>query len=89
MSAHITIAPGASRYSASMVQFIAQLQAVVDQVDTLKNVGDQIALGGDWDALAAKLGTTAAEAEAVYNLLGSVRTELNSPLIAQFLARLG
>ena len=51
-------------------------------------------LGGDWVTYAAYLGLSgenaAADAEAVYNLLGSVNATLSGDaFIAQFLSRLG
>ncbi len=88
-SSHIEVVSTASRLGADVRSFIGQLQRTVDDVNRIKAVADQVALGGDWDALALKLGTTAADAEAVYNLLGSVDTELSGPFVAQFLSRCG
>ena len=88
-SSHIEVAATASRFSADVRQLIAQLQSVVDLCDKCKAVSDQIAMGGDWAALAEKLATTQAEAESVYNLLGSVDGELHGTFITQALARLG
>ena len=88
-SAHIEITGTASRASSDLRSFIAQLQRVTDDAERLKGVFDQIALGGDWQALADKLGTSAANAEQVYNLFGSVAGELSAPFIAQLLQRLG
>ena len=87
---HIQIKPGASPYASDLLGLIRTLQSVVDTSRRLKATGDQIAFGGDWAALAAYLGTTAAEAEAVYNLLGSVTNTLTTDaFIAQLLARCG
>lgn len=88
-SAHIEVVATASRLGADVRGFISALQAVVDNAEQIKAVSDQVAMGGDWPALATKLGTTAAEAEQVYNLLGSVNGELAGAFIAQFLARCG
>lgn len=88
-TAHIEVVSTASRLGADTRQFISNLQRVVDDIDKIKAIGDQVALGGDWDALALKFGCTAAEAEAVYNLLGSVAAELHATFITQALSRLG
>lgn len=88
-SSHIEVVASASRLGADIRQLIAQLQAVVDLCDKCKVISDQVALGGDYAALAEKLGTTQADAESVYNLLGSVDGELHGTFVAQALARLG
>lgn len=88
-TAHIEVVSTASRLGADVRTLITQLQRVVDDVDKIKAISDQVALGGDFAALAAKLGTTTAEAEAVYNLIGSVATELHGTFITQTLSRLG
>lgn len=88
-SAHIEIVSTASRTGADMRGFIGQLQQVTDDAARIKGILDQVALGSDWQALADRLGTTAADAETVYNLFGSVAVELSAPFIAQFLQRLG
>lgn len=88
-TAHIEVVSTASRLGADVRTLITQLQRVVDDVDKVKAISDQVALGGDFAALAAKLGTTTAEAEAVYNLIGSVATELHGTFITQTLSRLG
>lgn len=88
-SAHIEVSGSASRYAGDVRGFVDSLQRVVDAADKVKAVGDQIALDGDWAALALALGTTQAEAEAVYNLTGSVNGELHAVFITQLLGRLG
>lgn len=88
-SSHIEVVATASRLGADIRQLIAQLQAVVDLCDKCKAISDQVAMGGDWAALAEKLGTTQANAESIYNLLGSVDGELHGAFIAQVLSRLG
>jgi hypothetical protein len=88
-SAHILISPSATRHSGELSRFIRQLQNVVDDSDRLKAVFDQIALGSDWTALAAALDLSEADAETVYNLLGSVEGELDGAFIEQILGRLG
>lgn len=88
-SAHIEITSTASRLGSDVRGLISDLQRVVDACDKIKAISDQVALGGDWEALAAKLGTSVTEAESVYNLLGSVNTELHGAFITQILSRLG
>lgn len=88
-TAHIEVVSTASRLGADVRTLITQLQRVVDDVDKVKAISDQVALGGDFAALAAKLGTSPEEAEAVYNLIGSVATELHGTFITQTLSRLG
>ena len=88
-TAHIEVVSTASRLGTDVRTLITELQRVVDDVDKVKAISDQVALGGDFAALAAKLGTTTAEAEAVYNLIGSVATELHGTFITQTLSRLG
>lgn len=87
-SAHILIDSG-SQHSAQLRVFVDDLYEVQDKARRLKATYDQAALGSDWPALAALIGTTEAEAEAVYNLLGSVVTELQATFITQLLGRLG
>lgn len=89
MTAHIEIVASASRLGSDMRSLITQLQQVVDDCDKCKAVSDQVAYGGDYDALATKLGVGAADAESVYNLLGSMVTELHATFTTQVLARLG
>lgn len=88
-SAAIEVVATASRLGSDVRQFISNLQRVVDDIDKVKSISDQVALGGDYAALAAKFGTTADEAQAVYNLLGSVQGELHGTFISQTLSRLG
>lgn len=89
-SAYIDISTSASRISSQARSAIDQLKRVKDDFDNLKLTLDQIALGGDYTALAGYLGVTAAQAEAVYNLWGSANAELqNASFIAQLLSRCG
>lgn len=86
---HLEIVNTASRLGADTRSLVSQLQAVQDLCDKAKKVMDQVAFGGDYAALGAKLGCTAAEAEAVYNLIGSVNTELHGTFTEQLLSRCG
>ena len=89
-SAYIDISTSASRISSQARSAIDQLKRVKDDCDNLKLTLDQIALGGDYTALAGYLGVNAAQAEAVYNLWGSANAELqNASFIAQLLSRCG
>jgi hypothetical protein len=89
-SAYIDISTSASRISSQARSAIDQLKRVKDDWDNLKLTLDQIALGGDYTALAGYLGVNAAQAEAVYNLWGSANAELqNATFIAQLLSRCG
>lgn len=87
-SAHIKIDMG-TQHSAQLRGFVDDLQNVVDEARRLKGLFDQAALGGDWAALGVLLGIDATAAETVYNLMGSVLTELEGTFIAQMLGRLG
>jgi hypothetical protein len=88
-SAHIEVVATASRLGADVRSLITELQRCVDVCDKVKAIADQVALGSDWASLATKLGTSETDAESVYNLLGSVSTELHGTFITQILARLG
>lgn len=89
MSAHIEVTGSATRLNGHLRQFVDRLQAIQDDADQLKAVFDQAALGGDFAGLGSALGIDADSAEIVYNLFGSVNTELNAAFINQLLARLG
>lgn len=88
-SAHIEITGTASRLSADVRSAIDSLEALQDKFSDIKAILDQVALGSDWAALATKLGTTSAEAEAVYNLWGSATTEINATFLTQLQGRCG
>lgn len=87
-SAHILVTSG-SQHSAQLRDFVDELYQVQDKARRLKATYDQAALGGDWTALAALIGVSDEDAQAVYNLLGSVSTELQATFITQMLGRLG
>ena len=89
-SAHIAINGTSGRHNQQVRRLVDDLVSVRQRAEQLKAVFDQTALGGDWPALAALLGIeSAADAEAIYNLLGSVVTELNGPFIEQMTGRVG
>ena len=79
-SAHIQINGTGSRHNQKLRRFVDELIAVRNEAGNLKATFDQAALldiAGEDDA------------EAVYNLLGSVVTELNAAFITQMTSRLG
>lgn len=87
-SAHIEVGT-ATRLSSELRGLVDSLQRVKDDAENAKAVYDQLALGGDWVALGGALNVNAADAEAIYNTLGSVVAELGGTFIGQFLGRLG
>lgn len=87
-SAHIKIDRG-TQHSAQLREFVDDLYAVQDKARRLKGTFDQAALGSDWEALGLLLGISAIDAETIYNLMGSVKTELEGSFITQTLGRLG
>ncbi len=87
-SAHIAINGTSGRHNQQVRRLVDDLVSVRQRAEQLKAVFDQTALGNDWPALAALLDIeSAADAEAVYNLLGSVVTELSAPFIEQMTGR--
>lgn len=90
-SQHIEITGNETRLAGDLRRFIDQLQGVQNQSAELKAVMDQAASGSDWVGLQATFGfDSTADAEATYNLLGSVNATLTTDaFIAQFLSRLG
>lgn len=88
-STHIEIPSTASRLSADVRSFIDRLEAIVNDCGDIKAIMDQVAMGGDYDSLGTYLGTSAAHAESVYNLIGSVKGELEATFITQLTSRCG
>lgn len=88
-SAHIKINGTGSMHNVQLRHFVDSLQDVVEDSSRLKAVFDQAALGEDWDALGLLLDVTPTDAQTIYNLLGSVVTELHDTFITQMLGRLG
>lgn len=88
-SAFIGISGTATPYSGALLSFLRQLQDVVDKAQELKDEADQVAMGGDWAALAAYWNVSETDAETVYNLLGSANTELHGAFTLQMLSRCG
>lgn len=88
-SAHIKINGTGSPHNFQLRRFIDNLRAVQQDCQRLKGVFDQAALDSDWPSLAALLDVSETDAEAVYNLIGSVKSELEATFIVQTLDRLG
>lgn len=88
-STHIEISGTASRLSADVRQAIDNLRREQETMQKVKDIMDQVAMGQDWAALATKLGVTAAEAEAVYNLWGSANAEVRATFLTQLVSRVG
>jgi hypothetical protein len=88
-SAYIDISGTATTHSGELLSFIRQLRQIGEQSAELKSRYDQMAMGGDWTALAGYLDLNEADAQAIYNMLGSVNTELHGTFISQLLARAG
>lgn len=88
-NSHIEITGTGSRLAADVRNAVDQLEQLQARFGELKNIMDQVAMAGDWAALATYLGVTAAEAEAVYNLWGSANTEIHAAFLSQLQARVG
>lgn len=88
-SAHIKINGTGTPHNAQLRQFVDALRAVQQDCERLKEVFDQAALGSDWPALALLLDVNETDAQTIYNLMGSVETELQASFITQILGRLG
>ena len=88
-SSYIDISGTATTHSGELLSFIRQLRQIGEQAAELKSRYDQMAMGGDWTALAGYLDLNEADAQAIYNMLGSVNTELHGTFITQLLARAG
>lgn len=90
-STYISLVGNETRLAGQMRSFIDRLQDVREDAARLKAIADQAAAGGDWEGLRAAFGfTSVADAEAAYNLLGSVNTTLSTDaFITQMLSRIG
>lgn len=88
-SAFIDINGNASRTAGKFRYFIDKLNQTRNDYGDLKDVLSQVSLGNDWASLAAVLGVSEAEAEAVYALFASMDTEINGAFISQICSRCG
>lgn len=92
-SAHIEI-DRSERHAAKLGGMVDSLISIRAQVLATKAQYDQFVIGDDYAALGVALGLTgenaSTDAQAIYNLLGSVQTELEaSTFTHQLTARLG
>ena len=85
MSNQIVVPRTAGELAAAVRSAVDRMQQVKEDFISQKAAMDQIAAGGDWASLATVLGCDATEAEAVYNLYGSV---VAGPLVDSFLVQL-
>lgn len=88
-SAHIKIIGAGTPHNGQLRRFVDNLRSIQQDAIRLKEVFDQVALGGDWPALALLLDVSEEDAQTIYNLLGSVKTELEGAFISQVIGRLG
>lgn len=93
-SQHISIVGSESRMAGKVRSAVDEVRRCVETVDRLKDTLDQIASGADWAALALSLGWTdtadnRADAEVVYNLLGSAKAKLDDAAVSALTDRLG
>lgn len=90
-SAHIELVGNETRLAGQFRSFVDRLQQVVEDATKLKSIADQAAAGPDWPGMRAAFGFSSdGDAEAAYNLLGSVKTTLSTDaFIAQMLSRIG
>ena len=88
-SEFIAVSGSATPYSIELRSFLNQLRQVTETSAELKARWDQMAMGGDFVSLGEYLDVTPANAEILYNLLGSVNGQINGTFVAQLLARAG
>lgn len=85
---HIEINQG-MRLGSKLFSFVSSLRAVHDNGMSLKDIADQVAAGGDWEAFQSEFGIPAGQGDVVYNLLLGAVGALDNTAIIQFLDRLG
>lgn len=80
-----------SRLAGRLNSLVSQMASVRAEAEQLKRLADQIASGGDWQALADAFGyATPTEAETAYNLLGSALVDdLQGAFYTQMISRMG
>ena len=88
-STHIEIQATASRLSANVRQFVDAARTLQELGVKIKDIADQVSSGGDWAALATKLGTSEVDAETAYNLLTNVQDDLATSDYNALIDRLG
>jgi len=85
MSNQIIVPRTAGELAGAIRSAVDRMQAIKEDFISQKAAMDQIAAASDWASLATALGCSAADAEAVYNLYGSV---VAGPMADAFLAQL-
>lgn len=88
-SQHIEVQSTASRFSADVRRFVDAARVLQELGVKVKDIADQVSSGGDWAALATKLGVAEADAETVYNLLTNVQGDLATADYNALIDRLG
>lgn len=80
-----------TRLAGELNNLVRNMQTVQADAERLKLIFDQIALGGDWQALATELGyASTADAETAYNLLGSaLNDDIKGAFYSQMTSRMG
>jgi hypothetical protein len=85
-------------YPSTMTRLAARQQRLIEnmannraEAEQLKRIYDQIAAGGNWQALAAEIGyDLPADAETAYNLIGSCLVDdLQGAFYSQVISRMG
>jgi hypothetical protein len=90
-STHIEISTNTERHSRDLRSLVDGMSQTLATSRRLKRTYDQVAMDSDWVSLQSLLGLdSTAEAQAVYNLLGGIITELEADSnYQQMLGRLG
>lgn len=88
-STHVNIESTASRLSAQVRNLVDEARRTYEDADKVKNICDEVQTGGDWAALAEKLGTTTASAQVVYTLLTAFLTAVKTADYRAVINRLG
>jgi hypothetical protein len=81
-SARIEVSGTATPLNGALRTLVNTLWQARHRAKELKEIMDQSALGGDYEGLGLALGISAADAQAVYALVGSVRDELEGSAAA-------
>jgi hypothetical protein len=90
MSTHI-YPTTTTRLGGKVNSLVAKMQNVRSEAQELKDVADQIASGGNWQALADAWGyDTPTKAETAYNLIGSaLADDIKGAFYSQVISRMG
>ena len=85
MSNQIIVPRTAGELASNVRSVVDRMQAIREDFISQMAAMDQIAASADWASLATALGCSAADAEAVYNLYGSI---VAGPMVDAFLTQL-